>query len=204
MPGELGDVTLAGGWTLPDVRDDQSVSQTERFEALWEQFGPRVMAYALRHVDRDAAQDVVSETFLVAWRRQAVIPDDPLPWLLTVARNTLANLHRSLRRQGRMTTRLELLREVAEPASAADVLAEDRTSMLAVLAAMTAKEREALLLTAWDGLSPEQAAMVAGCSARTFHVRLFRARRRLKADLDGPRASADTTTRIPLTSGDAS
>jgi len=163
VPGELGDVTLAGGWTLPDVRDDQSVSQTERFEALWEQFGPRVMAYALRHVDRDAAQDVVSETFLVAWRRQAVIPDDPLPWLLTVARNTLANLHRSLRRQGRMTTRLELLREVAEPASAADVLAEDRASMLAVLAAMTAKEREALLLTAWDGLSPEQAATVAGC-----------------------------------------
>ena len=62
-----------------------------------------------------------------------------------------------------MTTRLELLREVAEPASAADVLAEDRASMLAVLAAMTAKEREALLLTAWDGLSPEQAATVAGC-----------------------------------------
>jgi hypothetical protein len=101
------------------------------------------MAYALRHVDPDTAQDVVSETFLVAWRRQVAVPDDPLPWLLVVARNSIANLRRSQRRQGRVATELERLQEVAEPASAADVLAADRATVLAVLAALTAKEREA-------------------------------------------------------------
>ena len=161
------------------------------------------MAYALRHVDSDTAQDVVSETFLVAWRREAGIPDDPLPWLLVVARNTISNLRRSRHRQSRVAGELERLREVAEAALAADVLATERASVLAVLAALTAKEREALLLTAWDGLSPEQAATVAGCSVRTFHVRLFRARRRLSAGLgaEDTRAPADAAPRLPLSSG---
>jgi RNA polymerase sigma-70 factor (ECF subfamily) len=156
----------------------------ERFVALWTDYGPRVMAYALRHLDSDTAQDVVSETFLVAWRRLAAVPDDPLPWLLVVARNTIANLRRSGHRQARLAAELQRWREVAEPAAAADVLATERAAMLARLAALTPKEREALLLVAWDGLTPEQAAKVAGCSLPAFHVRLFRARRRLRVDGD--------------------
>lgn len=185
------------------MRENQDGSQTQRFEVLWERYGPRVMAYALRHVDDDTAQDVVSETFLVAWRRLASVPDDPLPWLLVVARNTISNLSRSRQRQRQVATELERLRHVAEPAVAADVLAAERATVLAALAAMTHKEREALLLTAWDGLSPEQAATVAGCSARAFHVRLFRARRRLGAYLEADlRAPADTTQRpLPFSGG---
>jgi RNA polymerase sigma-70 factor (ECF subfamily) len=154
----------------------------ERFVALWSEHSPRVMAYALRHLDSDAAQDVVSETFLVAWRRLASVPDDPLPWLLVVARNTIANLRRSGHRQARLAAELERWRQVAEPAAAADVLATERAAVLAGLAALTPREREALLLVAWDGLRPEQAAKVAGCSLPAFHVRLFRARRRLRLD----------------------
>jgi RNA polymerase sigma factor (sigma-70 family) len=154
----------------------------ERFVALWSEHSPRVMAYALRHLDSDAAQDVVSETFLVAWRRLASVPDDPLPWLLVVARNTIANLRRSGHRQARLAAELERWRQVAEPAEAADVLATERAAVLAGLAALTPREREALLLVAWDGLRPEQAAKVAGCSLPAFHVRLFRARRRLRVD----------------------
>ncbi len=51
--------------------------------------------YALRHVDSDIAQEVLSETFLVAWWRLADVPDQPLPWLLAVADNTIANHRRS-------------------------------------------------------------------------------------------------------------
>lgn len=173
---------------------------------LWTEHGPRVMAYALRHVDSDTAQDVVSETFLVAWRRLASVPDDPLPWLLVVARNTISNLRRSGQRQARVAVELERFRQVAEPAVAADVLVTERTTVLAQLAALTATEREALLLIAWDGLTPKQAARVAGCSLPAFHVRLFRARRRLRADseADSP-AHADTETRrpVPLSGGTA-
>jgi len=61
----------------------------ERFADLWATYGPRVLAYALRHVDPDSAQDALSETFLVAWRRLSDVPANPLPWLLVVARNTI-------------------------------------------------------------------------------------------------------------------
>jgi RNA polymerase sigma-70 factor (ECF subfamily) len=152
------------------------------------------MAYALRHVDADSAEDVVSETFLVAWRRLDRVPDDPLPWLLVVARNTVANHRRAGSRQVRAADALRRLRQVAEPAVAADVLATERATVLAELAALTAKEREALLLVAWDGLSPARAARVAGCSLATFHVRLFRARRRLAATDPDPASAPRPVT----------
>ena len=154
----------------------------ERFVELWRAYGPRVLAYALRHTDADTAQDVLAETFLVAWRRIGDVPADPLPWLLVVARHTVANLRRSAARQARVAAELQRLHEVAEPAAAADVPATERAAVLARLAGLTSREREALLLLAWDGLTPQQAARVAGCSLPAFHVRLFRARRRLRDD----------------------
>lgn len=170
----------------------------QRLVTLWTEYGPRVMAYALRHLDPESAQDVVSETFLVAWRRLSSVPDDPLPWLLVVARNTIANLRRSGYRQARLATELERLRQVAEPAAAADVLATERAAVLARLAALTPGEREALLLTAWDGLTPRQAAKVAGCSPATFHVRLHRARRRLRSDGEADASPDPVSIRQPL------
>lgn len=190
------------------MRESQEVEPAkQRFVALWTEHSPRVMAYALRHVDQDTAQDVLSETFLVAWRRLANVPDDPLPWLLVVARNTIHNQRRSGSRQARAAAHLQRLRHVAEPAAAADVLAAERATVLAALAELTAKEREALLLIAWDGLSPRQAAQVAGCSATAFHVRLLRARRRLNALLDADadaRPHTDATQQpLPSTGGTA-
>jgi RNA polymerase sigma-70 factor (ECF subfamily) len=165
------------------VRPKQTLEeQQRRLALLWTEHAPRVLAYALRHVDPDTAQDVVSETFLVAWRRLAAVPGDPLPWLLVVARNTIANQRRSGRRRERLATEMERLHQIAEPA---DVLATERAAVLETLAALTPREREALLLIAWDGLEPAQAARVAGCSLPAFHVRLFRARRRL-AGSDSP------------------
>ncbi|TYP81255.1 RNA polymerase sigma factor [Blastococcus xanthinilyticus] len=164
--------------------------EASRFTALWEQYSPRVMGYALRHVDPDSAQEVVSETFLVAWRRLREVPGEPLPWLLVVARNTISNHRRSGYRRAVLQGELERLQRVAEPAPAAEVPAVEREAVLAALAALTQAEREALLLVAWDGLTAAQAARVAGCSTSAFSVRLFRARRRLQA--------ADATTTHPV------
>jgi DNA-directed RNA polymerase specialized sigma24 family protein len=58
-----------------------------------------VYAYALRRTDPASAQDVVSETFLTAWRRRADLPRDELPWLLATARLVLAKHVRSQRRR---------------------------------------------------------------------------------------------------------
>lgn len=165
-----------------------SDAEASRFTALWHEFSPRVMAYALRHVDPDTAQEVLSETFLVAWRRLSDVPGDALPWLLVVARNTIANHRRSGYRRAVLHSELERLQRVAEPSRSAEVSAVERGAVLSTLAALTPTEREALLLVAWDGLTATQAATVAGCSTSAFHVRLFRARRRLQS------AHPDSTT----------
>ena len=49
-------------------------SPTERFTECWHSDGPRVLAYASRHVGRDLAHDVVADTFMVAWRRWDEVP----------------------------------------------------------------------------------------------------------------------------------
>lgn len=185
-----------------------------RFADLWDRYAPRVQAYALRHVDRDTAQEVVSETFLVAWRRWADVPAEPLPWLLVVARHTIANHRRAHHRARLLVTavaRLELV--MPRTTDATDGLVAERDALLRALARLTTREREALLLVAWDGLTPAQAAGVARCSPATFNVRLHRARRRLDAALTSderppatPRASPRpqvgvvTALRTPTTS----
>jgi RNA polymerase sigma-70 factor (ECF subfamily) len=52
---------------------------------------------------------------------------------------------------------------------------------------LSPRDREAVLLLGWDGLSNRQAAKVLGCSVATFAVRLHRARTRLAAALDSDR-----------------
>jgi RNA polymerase sigma factor (sigma-70 family) len=138
-----------------------------------------VFAYARRHVERDAVEDIVADTFLIAWRRLAQVPEEPLPWLLVVARNTVANHRRRLVRRERVQTELEALERVLPPAAAVEETVVTRARMLAALADLTALEREAVLLTAWDGLTDTQAAQVSGCSPRAFRVRLHRARQRI-------------------------
>ena len=187
------------------MRDEQPAGDAVRFTALWEEHADRVLAYARRHVPAHDAQEVVAETFLVAWRRLADVPGTPLPWLLVVARNTIANQRRSGHRQALVDGEMARLEGVAASTVAAEVTAAERTAALTRLAALSATEREALLLVAWDGLSPTEAAQVASCSVSAFHVRLFRARRRLRAAEDDevrepPASSARPATFQPTTS----
>jgi RNA polymerase sigma-70 factor (ECF subfamily) len=160
---------------------------SERLEDLWDAHAVRVQAYALRHTDPDTAQDVLSETFLVAWRRLEHVPDDALPWLLVVARNLIHNADRAQIRVRVLASELGRLETAAPPSEGApEALATERDLLLRALAALTDREREAILLVAWDGLAPEEGARVADCSTSAFHVRLHRARRRLAALVGEP------------------
>jgi RNA polymerase sigma-70 factor, ECF subfamily len=77
-----------------------------RMDALFTSHAADVFAFALRRSSPQAAQDTVSETFLVAWRRLDSVPDTPKPWLLGVARRVLANQRRTDGRQIALRTRL--------------------------------------------------------------------------------------------------
>lgn len=155
----------------------------ERFEDLYVAHGAAVLAYARRR-SPTTAEDVLSEVFLVAWRRLEELPDDPRAWLLGVARRTIAT-HR--RGDGRRLALQQKLASEAEPALTATG-DEDNTPVRRALLELSEKDREALLLIAWEGLAPGDAARVLGIRRGTFNVRLHRARRRFAsalARLDG-------------------
>ena len=161
-------------------------SRERRFEAIFDACYPRVLAYALRRTERrDRAEEVVSETFLVAWRRLDVVPSDPVPWLLGTARRVLANQRRAAGRRSRYgpVVALDGFEPQAPGTPVADLVA-DREAFATAFAALGARDREVLALTAWDGLKPAEAGKVMGCSAATFSIRLHRARRRLLKELE--------------------
>jgi RNA polymerase sigma factor (sigma-70 family) len=152
----------------------------EAFEQLFRAYYPAVRAYALRRAPADVAQDVVAETFLVAWRRLDDVPDDALPWLFGVARRVLANERRSADRRAALQRRVAT--DVVVAADTGDRLG-DAELLRAALADLSEHHREALMLVAWHGLTGARAARAAGCSPATFAVRLHRARAKLAARL---------------------
>lgn len=167
-----------------------------RFGAVYDDCATRVYAYARRHSDASAAEDIVAETFLVAWRRLSDVPDDPLPWLLVVARNVIANHRRATQRHDRLYGSGEAAERLMAAHPATDDIVVDRDALLHALADLSEAEREAVLLIAWDGLSTRDAAAVAGCTSQAFSVRLHRARRRLARSLDtAPTSSRGTAAR---------
>jgi RNA polymerase sigma-70 factor (ECF subfamily) len=168
--------TTAPGAPATSVRRQQ-------LEALFTEHGRAVFAFARRRATAADADDVVSETFLVAWRRLDDVPSEPLPWLLGVARKCLANVNR---REGRQAALYQRLAETTRLSSAGLESPIDRDSSPAVLDALshlTVGERDVLTLLAWEGLTPDEAAVALGCSRATVYVRLHRARRRFSAAL---------------------
>ncbi|HWM72110.1 MAG TPA: RNA polymerase sigma factor [Nocardioides sp.] len=154
------------------------------FTEVWQRDGPRVSAYARRQVQAGEVQDVVAETFLQAWRRWDDVPQPPLPWLIGTARKVVGNQRRGQTRRRALQQRLGLLGDAALSAEDAGLLATDRVAALATLADLPEQQREALLLVAWDGLTPEQAAEVMGVRPGTFRVRTHRARDALQRALE--------------------
>jgi RNA polymerase sigma factor (sigma-70 family) len=161
------------------------IDEERLFETHFRGFAGRVHAFALRRADPEAAQDVTAETFLIAWRRRAEMPPEPLPWLYGIARGVLANERRTSNR------RLSLAARIAAEPTPSDTSAAGDHEVLLALAGLRESDREALLLSAWEGLSTREAAGVVGCTAATFAVRLHRARKRLARVLGELSAEAD-------------
>ncbi|MER6172972.1 sigma factor [Streptosporangium sp. NPDC001681] len=70
------------------------MTQRDRFEAAYDAYYPAIHQYAARRTGSpDDAADVISETFLTAWRRIGDVPEGEraLLWLYGMARRVLAN-----------------------------------------------------------------------------------------------------------------
>ncbi|MDL4773199.1 MULTISPECIES: RNA polymerase sigma factor [Thermomonosporaceae] len=160
----------------------------KRFTAIYDDCRQRVWAYAVSRAGRQVADEVVSETFAVAWRRRRDVPDPALPWLLGVARNVLRDDHKAETRRAAFTA--ELARWAPPPPGDVAEEVAERLAVLRAMAALPEGDREILILVAWQGLTPRQAARVVGCSPAALRVRLHRARRRLVRAAEGDPTNA--------------
>jgi RNA polymerase sigma factor (sigma-70 family) len=170
------------------------------FTELYDEHHRRVFAYALSGAGLDVAEDVASETFLIAWRRRADVPDPPLPWLLGVARNLIHQQRDGGHRRRALAERVAALttpEDLAEWDVAEHVI--ERDSALTAIAGLSERDLEVLSLVMWHGLAPRDAAKVIGCSQAAFFVRLHRARRRLGWAFES--AQPVTRTRSLVTDG---
>jgi RNA polymerase sigma-70 factor, ECF subfamily len=170
----------------------EEIDAQERFTDLYTEYYPRVFAYLVSRIGREAAEECASETFLVAWRRYAEMPAAQLPWLLGVARNVVRESYRAGERSERLVRELRDWATASTTDPADDVVG--RAAVLAALAGLSEADRETLTLISWHGLSARDAAKIVGCSTATFLVRLHRARRRFAAKLGRP------STTSPLSS----
>ena len=149
-----------------------------RFEQIYAEHRDAVRAFVRRRAPDAVVDDVVSETFLVCWRKLDRVPAEPLPWLYAVARKTLANQRRRLARDERLGDAASAS-DVAEPEPVGD------SALAAAFAALSERDREVLRLVAWEGLSLGETAIVLGCSAVACRVRYHRAKTRLARRLEG-------------------
>ncbi len=182
----------------PAIRGDQPAQHVPqpaaRMEELFGSHHAAVVRYVRRRMPAAGVDDVVAETFL-AWRRVEHVPYDALPWLLAVARNIIGTHRRGSRRWLALHVRLRSVRATDGVAHAAP---EPPGSVAAALASLSDRDREALTLIAWEGLTPTQAAAVLGESPGTFRVRLHRAKRRLRRLLEQPEEQLDLAATHPL------
>jgi RNA polymerase sigma-70 factor, ECF subfamily len=171
--------------SLTDSAPGTTPDPAQVFAALWTAHHGSVLAYCRRRAPAEMAADVATATFAVLWRRMADAPSDPLPWLYAVARRELANRRRAQSRFGAFLGRLSDDRAVtgAEVAPDASIPAIERSRARTALGRLRPDDRELLMLIAWEGLSPTDAAASLGISIATFSVRLHRARQRLESEL---------------------
>ena len=150
----------------------------EAFGRIFDRHRDRVRRHSLRLAPSPGeAEDVVSLTFLEAWRKREKIrfvDQSILPWLLKTATYTCLNLARSERRH-----RVALSKLPAADSDDPSELADDG-AIFAAMRRLGAPDQEIITLCVLEGLSAEEAASLLGIRASSARSRLSRARSRLR------------------------
>lgn len=159
----------------------------EAFAGLFDRHARTVHRYLARRAGVAAAEDLLAQTFLVAFEtrhRYDATRADALPWLYGIATNVLRRARRDEVRLYRALARTGLDPDVACPADgvAERLDARARTAALAgALDGLSAGDRDVLLLVAWGGLGQDEVARALDLPVGTVKSRLHRARARLRA-----------------------
>lgn len=175
----------------PEAREDATLlaaaasGDAAAFRALVDRHLSGVLVVARRMLRDDAeAEDVAQEAMLRMWRSAESLevgPQGLRPWL----RRVVSNLCVDRMRAGRRVTVVEEVPERAEPATQhSDLEARDTSQRVdAALKALPDRQRTALTLFHYEGLSQIEVGQIMGISDEAVESLLARARRSLKTAL---------------------
>jgi RNA polymerase sigma factor (sigma-70 family) len=157
---------------------------------LYERHFDDLFRYVAARIGRQAADDVVAETFMVAFTRRAAFDSRhacALPWLVGIATNLLRARRRAERRH--LATDPDRLERGGAPDPGLDDTiaradaASVRGAVLRAVKRLSPSERDAFLVHALIGLEGRELGTALGVSPSAAAVRLHRARIRLRATL---------------------
>jgi RNA polymerase sigma-70 factor, ECF subfamily len=179
------------------IEDAVSAADRERDIAqLYADHFHEILAYCIRRVGVDDAEDLASEVFAIAWRRRDELhTDTSRAWLYGVARGVVANSWRSVFRRRRLIERLSALPDLSANVSE-EYFARSHASneAIACLRRLRGFDQEVLMLAAWEDLTAPEIAAVLGISVAAAEQRLHRARKRfarvMRATLKGSQISS--------------
>jgi RNA polymerase sigma factor (sigma-70 family) len=172
-----------------------SVADPAQFATVYERHLDAVAAYLTRRVGGELAEDLAAEVFVRAFRARASFRPDhdtARPWLFGIAGNLVVDHRRAERRRLRGLQRIAADRPPGVGPELAGISQELSRSLLA----LTAADRDTLLLVVWGELSYEEAAIALTVPIGTVRSRIARARRRLSIDLRSHGFDASSTSRI--------
>lgn len=165
----------------------RSLEDPGAFSEIFERHVRPVGGYLRRRIGADAVDDVLSETFLVAFRRRASFDgsgESARPWLLGIA-TRLVKSHRAAEARQWRAFEASASADAApreQPHAASDSRLDADAALRALaprIAALAARDRDTLLLHAWADLTYEQIADALGVPVGTVRSRLNRVRRKL-------------------------
>lgn len=165
---------------------DRSADEPAAFALLFDRHAPSVYRYAAQRLGDDRAEDIMSETFLVAFEKRASF--DPTvasarPWLLGIATRLM---HKHVRLEARAWRGMvadvaaQLSPDMIEQAGARLDAARLTRRLASALRGLSASDRDTLLLYAWGDLDYAGVAAAQGVPIGTVRSRLNRARRLLR------------------------
>jgi RNA polymerase sigma-70 factor (ECF subfamily) len=160
--------------------------EVEEIDRLFSEHSVAIRRYALRRLnDPSSCEDVVSETFFVAWRRISELPERncELRWLYAIAFRILSNQRRSRDRRGRLRKRLALERPLKFGVGNDEYPFIGAGKMRSALNRLRTSDRKLLEFVYWEKLNYRDIAEIIGISENAVCIRICRARKSLKSYL---------------------
>lgn len=195
-------VSVSGTPSADAAAVEESLRQPETFARLYDRYAADIHRYVTRRLGAEAADDVTSETFLVAFRarkRFDASAASARPWLYGIAANLIGRRRRSEVRMLKAYARTgsdPVMESWAEHADSRVVAQGMQQELAGALAGLSAGDRHVLLLVAWADLSYQEVADALGIPLGTVRSRLNRARRKIRTALGAHPALATDATEV--------